>query len=84
MTDGEAILEELLQFARASDDVVAVYVFGSRGRPDGLADTASDYDVGVVLRDEADLTAFDSQWPYEHGAPVEISRADGVAAALTR
>jgi predicted nucleotidyltransferase len=73
--DGEATLEELLRYAKSSDDVLAVYVFGSRGRPDGLADAASDYDVGVVLRDDADLASFDSRWPYEHGAPVEVARA---------
>lgn len=64
-----------MRYARSSDDVVGVYVFGSRGRADGLADERSDYDVGVVLRDEADLAAFDRRWPYTHGAPVEIARA---------
>ena len=75
MRDGKATLEELLRYAKSSDDVLAVYVFGSRGRPDGLADAASDYHVGVVLRDDADLTSFDARWPYAHGAPVEVARA---------
>ena len=70
-----AELDHLLRYAESSDDVVAVYVFGSRGRPDGLADDRSDYDVGVVLRDNADLVTFDQRWPYVHGARVEISRA---------
>jgi predicted nucleotidyltransferase len=73
--DREALFEELLRYATSSEDVLAVYVFGSRGRADGLADERSDYDVGVVLRDEADLAAFDARWPYTHGAPVEIARA---------
>lgn len=70
-----AELDELMHYARSSDDVLAVYVFGSRGRSDGLADERSDYDVGVVLRDDADLAAFDARWPYTHGARVEIARA---------
>jgi len=70
-----AELAELLEYARASNDVLAVYVFGSRGRPDGLADERSDYDVGVVLRDDADISAFDKRWPLVHGARVEVSRA---------
>ena len=70
-----ADLDDLLEYAASSDDVLAVYVFGSRGRPDGLADERSDYDVGVVLRDDADLDAFDERWPYAHGARLEIARA---------
>ncbi len=70
-----AELDELIAYAEASDDVVGVYLFGSRGRPDGLADERSDHDVGVVLRDDADLCAFDERWPYVHGAQIEIARA---------
>ena len=70
-----ADLDELLRYAEGSDDVIGVYLFGSRGRPDGLPDERSDYDVGVVLRDEADLESFDERWPYVHGARVEIARA---------
>lgn len=69
------MLDELLAYARSADDVLAVYVFGSRGRPDGLADERSDYDVGVVLRDDADLESFDRRWPFVHGEPVEVSRS---------
>jgi predicted nucleotidyltransferase len=68
-------LDELIAYAEASDDVLGVYVFGSRGRPDGLADERSDYDVGVVLTDEADLALFDARWPFMRGARVEVSRA---------
>jgi len=59
--------------AQENPDVLGVFVFGSRGRPDGLADERSDYDVAVVVRDDAALAAFDKQWPYEHGASLEIS-----------
>ena len=75
MRDGERRLRELLDYAEASDDVLGVFVFGSRGRVDGLADDASDYDVAVVLRDDADVEAFDSRWPYVHGATVEVARS---------
>ncbi|HST13224.1 MAG TPA: nucleotidyltransferase domain-containing protein [Gaiellaceae bacterium] len=75
MVERDAALAGLLEFARASNEVVAVYVFGSRGRPDGLADDVSDYDVCVVLRDDADVAAFDQRWPYVHGASVEVARA---------
>lgn len=75
MADRERLLEELVRYAEANDDVIGVYVFGSRGRPDGLADAASDYDVGVVLRDDADVGAFDHRWPYVHGSPLEVARA---------
>lgn len=67
-------LEALLAFARGSHDVLGVYVFGSRGRADGLVDERSDWDVAVVLRDDADVADFDARWPYVH-APVEIARA---------
>ena len=72
---GEATLEVLLEHARASDDVLGVYVFGSRGRPDGRTDERSDWDVGAVLRDEAAQAAFEERWPLVHGSPVEISCA---------
>lgn len=70
-SDAESRFRELLAYAEADDDVVALFVFGSRARQ-GFADDASDYDVGVVVREEA-LVAFDRRWPYEHGAPVEIA-----------
>lgn len=75
MDERERTLNELIRYAETSRDVLGLYVFGSRGRPDGLADDDSDYDVGVVLRDDADVDAFDAQWPYVHGAPVEVARA---------
>lgn len=75
MSERERLFRELLAYAEETEDVLGLYVFGSRGWPDGLADDASDYDVGVVLRDDADLDAFDARWPYVHGAAVEVTRA---------
>jgi predicted nucleotidyltransferase len=69
--DADSRFRELLAHAEDDDGVVGLFVFGSRAR-EGFADDASDYDVGVVLREEA-LKAFDERWPYEHGAPVEVA-----------
>jgi len=67
----EAELRELLAFAERSDDVLGLYLFGSRGR--GLfVDDRSDWDVWVVLRDDPALARFDARFPYMHGDRVEV------------
>jgi len=66
--------EELLELARSRDDIVGLYVFGSRGR-DFMVDERSDWDVCVVLADREARAAFDREFPYEHGARVEIASA---------
>jgi hypothetical protein len=60
--------------------VLGVYLIGSQTR-EGFADESSDYDVGVVVRDDA-LAAFDAEWPYRRGEPVEVmsSTLDGLRA----
>ena len=63
--------EELLEVARARDEVVGMYVFGSRGR-DFMVDERSDWDVCVVLADAAARDEFSREFPLEHGARVEI------------
>lgn len=63
--------EELLEVARARDEVVGMYVFGSRGR-DFMVDERSDWDVCVVLADAAARVEFSREFPLEHGARVEI------------
>ena len=72
---GETQLRELLAYAEADADVVGLFVFGSRGRDDGMPDSRSDYDVAVVLEDDAALATFDERWPFVHGAPIEVSRS---------
>jgi predicted nucleotidyltransferase len=64
---------ELVAEARTNNDVLGLYVFGSRAFDDELRDEHSDYDVGVVLRDGA-VKGFDARWPYRHGAQVEVVR----------
>jgi hypothetical protein len=66
--------EDLLQVARSREDVLGLYVFGSRGR-DFMVDERSDWDVCVVLADPKARKAFDREFPYAHGAPVEIASA---------
>jgi hypothetical protein len=58
--------------------VLGVFLIGSRTR-EGMADESSDYDVGVVVRDDA-LAAFDLKWPYRRGESVEVmsSTLDGL------
>jgi predicted nucleotidyltransferase len=64
--------EDLLAVAEERDDVLGLYLFGSRGR-DLMVDAASDWDVCVVLRDRAALARFDDEFPYRRGALVEIT-----------
>jgi nucleotidyltransferase-like protein len=65
---------ELLEVAREREDVVGLYVFGSRGR-DFMVDERSDWDVCVVLRDDDVRRTFDTEFPYAHGSRVEIVKA---------
>jgi hypothetical protein len=65
-----ARFRELLAYAAENEDVLGVFLIGSRAL-EGFADDSSDYDVGVVVRDEG-LEAFDARWPHDRGAPVEV------------
>jgi hypothetical protein len=71
--------EDLLEAARSREDVVGLYVFGSRGR-DFMVDERSDWDVCVVLADREARERFDREFPYAHGARVEVVSAtlDGI------
>jgi len=71
--------EDLLEAARSREDVVGLYVFGSRGR-DFMVDEHSDWDVCVVLADPEARERFDREFPYAHGARVEIvsTTLDGI------
>jgi hypothetical protein len=64
--------DELLEVARQRDDVIGVFVFGSRGRQ-FMVDERSDWDVCVVLADGEASDAFAREFPYVHGSPVEIA-----------
>ena len=71
--------EELLEVARSREEIVGLYVFGSRGR-DFMVDDRSDWDVCVVLAGREARAKFDREFPYAHGARVEIVSAtlDGI------
>lgn len=63
--------EELLEVARSRDEIVGLYVFGSRGRK-FMVDERSDWDVCLVLAGREARDAFAREFPYVHGARVEI------------
>jgi predicted nucleotidyltransferase len=66
--------EELLEVARSRDEVVGMYVFGSRGR-DFMVDERSDWDVCVVLAGPTARDEFAREFPFGHGARVEVVTA---------
>lgn len=72
-------IDELLAYCEASDDVLAAYLFGSRGRGVGV-DEQSDWDVWIVARDDDALARIEEQFPLVHGDPVEAasSTLDGL------
>ena len=76
--------EDLLERVRSRDDVVGLYVLGSRGR-DFMVDERSDWDVCVVLADLEARRSFDRAFPSVHGARVEIATAtlDGLRNAAS-
>jgi predicted nucleotidyltransferase len=65
-------IDELLDACESSDDVVGMYLFGSRGRGVGV-DDRSDWDVWIVARDDDALARIEERFPYAHGARVEIA-----------
>lgn len=69
-----AEFESLVAEARDHDDVLGLFVFGSR-RSGMVADERSDWDDGVVVRDDAALARFDARHPYAHVALVEVASA---------
>jgi predicted nucleotidyltransferase len=73
------VIEPLLAYCEASDDVLAAYLFGSRGRGIGV-DDRSDWDVWIVARNEHALARIQKRFPLLHGDPVEIacSTLDGL------
>jgi nucleotidyltransferase-like protein len=66
--------EDLLEVARSREEIVGLYLFGSRGR-DFMVDERSDWDVCVVLADAQAREQFEREFPYAHGARLEIVTA---------
>lgn len=66
--------DQLLELARAREEVVGLFVFGSRGR-DFMVDDRSDWDVCVVLATREAQDEFDRDFPSAHGDRVEITTA---------
>ena len=66
--------DDLLQVARTREEILGLYVFGSRGR-NFRVDERSDWDVCVVLADGEARQAFDREFPSAHGSRLEIVSA---------
>ncbi|MGH2977345.1 MAG: nucleotidyltransferase domain-containing protein [Gaiellaceae bacterium] len=66
--------EELVEVARSRDEILGLYVFGSRGRG-YMVDERSDWDVCVVFAGAKAREGFDREFTYAHGARVEIVSA---------
>jgi predicted nucleotidyltransferase len=64
----------LLEIARSRDEILGIYVFGSRGR-DFMVDDRSDWDVCVVLAGPEARDEFDREFPHVRGDPVEVATA---------
>jgi hypothetical protein len=63
--------EELVEVAHAREEIVGLYLFGSRGRK-YMVDDRSDWDVCVVLHDQADIDGFRAEFPSAHGDHVDM------------
>lgn len=63
--------DDLLDVARLRDEILGLYVFGSRGRK-FMVDERSDWDVCVVLAGREAREEFEREFPFAHGARVEI------------
>lgn len=68
------IFDDLLEVAQTRPEILGLYVFGSRGR-NFMVDEKSDWDVCVVLASREAAERFDREFPYVHGALVEIASA---------
>jgi hypothetical protein len=66
--------DDLLEVARSRDEVIGLYVFGSRGR-NFMVDERSDWDVCVVLESREACEEFEREFPFAHGSRVEIVTA---------
>jgi hypothetical protein len=76
--------DDLLEVARSRDEILGLYVFGSRGR-NFMVDDRSDWDVCVVLAGQEAREEFEREFPFAHGARVEIVTAtlDGMRGNLS-
>ena len=66
--------DELVEVARSREEILGLYVFGSRGR-NLMVDERSEWDVCVALAGREARDAFDREFPFAHGARVEIVSA---------
>jgi hypothetical protein len=67
VTDFETLFAE----AEADPDVLGIVLGGSRGKGD-LVTERSDYDVYVIVRDDAAFERWSARYSFRHGDPVEV------------
>jgi hypothetical protein len=67
----EERFRELVEAARSSDEILGLYVFGSRAFDDERRDDRSDYDVGLVVSDDAH-EELSRRWSSVHGDSLEV------------
>lgn len=72
MSAAETEFERLLAVASSDERVVGLLLGGSRGKDPEYVTELSDYDVYVVVADEAARDEFVERFPTSHGDPVEV------------
>lgn len=72
----DPVLQRLTDWAGRRDDIRAMLLYSSRAAIGGRVDPFSDYDVLVLLRDEADVRRFREEdgWLEEYGLRMAIFR----------
>jgi predicted nucleotidyltransferase len=68
---GSFSFEDVRAYAEASEDVLGVILFGSRGRDFGI-DERSDWDLVLVATDAETARAAQERFPSRHGSTVEV------------
>lgn len=72
MVAADAEFARILEVARADERVVGLLLGGSRGKDPAYVTERSDYDVYVIVADEATRDEHGHRFPSAHGDPVEV------------
>lgn len=72
MSAADLTFPRLLEAAQADERVVGLLLGGSRGKDAAYVTERSDYDVYVIVVDEATRDDYAARFPSAHGDPVEV------------
>lgn len=72
MVAADAEFGRVLEAARADERVVGLLLAGSRGKDPAYVTERSDYDVYVIVADDATRDEYGRSFPSAHGDPVEV------------